>query len=191
MKRTTWRSWLREQRLWLLGCAVLAPISFAWPAWQAWQQYGQHRPLLAIDVAAGGAARFGGADWRLGSVEILDPKDVRRSDSAPPGTVFLVAHFSMTPQPGSDPKLLASCDGRVSDERGRWWDTTAIFLSLGAGTQLSCVAGFRDGKVQGPAVGAPWHFAQVFLIPEDAAATARPEIILPQLQPRYLRFHRR
>jgi len=189
MNRTTWRHWLREQRLWLLGCAVLAPITFAWPAWEAWQQYGQHRPLLATDVPAGGAATFGGAEWRLGSVEILDPKDIHRSDVAPPGTVFLVAHFSVTPQPGSDPKLLASCDGRLSDARGRWWDATSLWLGLRL--QLGCVAGFRDGKIQGPSVGAPWHFAQAFLVPEDAAATARPEIILPPLQPRYLRFHRR
>lgn len=191
MKRTTWRGWLREQRLWLLGSAVLAPITFAWPAWDAWRQYGEHRPLLATDVAAGAATTFGGAEWRLGSVEILDPKDVRRGDAAPPGTLFLVAHFSMTPQPGSDAKRLASCRGRLSDERGRWWDVSTVYLPLGPGVQTGCAGGFRDGRMQEPGVGAPWRFTQVFLIPEDAAATARPEIILPPLQPRYLRFRRR
>ena len=189
MNRTRWREWAREQRLWLLGCAVLGPITFAWPAWDAWQQYGQHRPLVAIDVAAHATVAFGGAEWRLGSVEILDPGEVRRADPAPPGTVLLVAHFTMTPQPGSDPKLLASCGGRLSDDRGRRWDATYVPTALGL--KRDCVAGFRDGRMEGPGVGAPWHFAQAFLIPEAAAATARPEIILPPLQPRYLRFRRR
>lgn len=189
MNDRPWRTWLRSQRLWLLGCAMLAPVTIAWPIWNAWQDYAPHRPILATEVPATQAISFGGAEWRLGSVEILDPKGLRLASPVPPGTVFLVAHLSMTPQPGADSKLLASCTGRISDDQGRWWRTSWAALNLGE--PVNCVASLRDGRIASLPAGETWRFAQVYLVPEDVAATARPELILPALQPRYLRFLRR
>lgn len=187
------RPWLRAQRAWLIGCAVVAPAVLLWTSWDAWADYSRWRPLLGTDVAAGASGSLGGADWRLGSVEILEPKELDLGRILPENAVVLVAHFTMTPTPGADQTLLASCGGRLSDANGRHWDEYPIeLIRLRVGEPRGCVAEMSAAAgIRSAPPGAPWHFAHAYLVPSDAALASRPEIILPKLQPRYLSFQRR
>lgn len=185
--------WLRAQRGWLVGGVLVGSTVLLWTTWDAWRDYARWRPLRPADVAAGEGGMLGGAEWRLGSVEILDPKDLALGRRVPDDAVVLVAHYAMTPATGADQKLLASCDGRLSDAKGRHWEEYPIELSrLHLGEPRGCVAELSaDAGIRSAPPGAPWHFAHAYLVPSDVALGAMPELILPKLQPRYLRFQRR
>lgn len=189
------RSWWRRNAPWLLGAAVLAVFAFGLPLREERRLQALRSPQRPIDVPAGAWAHYEGARWRVVETELLpaggfdDALDERADDA------MLVVRFEVIPDRNTPGKTLDGCQGRVTDDRDRYWEANPPVLSRYRGKlQRSC--GTRlgpDFKREQALGGRPFRFEHVYQVPKDLAPTQlRPELrmLQPKTAPQgaYLRF---
>ena len=189
------RGWWRRNAPWLAGAVVLGVLAFALPWREEEQNQAIRSPQRPVDVPAGGWAHYEGARWRVVETELLpaggfgSALDLRDDDA------MLVVRFEVVPDRNTLGRTLDSCQGRVSDDRGRHWEANPPPLSRYRGKlQRRCgtrsTADFRTEQALG---GRPFGFEHVYQIPKGLEpARLRPELRMPvpKSAPKgtYLRF---
>ena len=139
---------------------VLGVLAFALPWREEKQNQAIRSPQRPIDAPAGSWAHYEGARWRVVETELLPAGGFGSDLDTRDDDAMLVVRFEVIPDRNILGKTLDSCQGRVSDDRGRHWEANPLPLSRYRGKlQRRCgtrsTADFRTEQALG---GRPFRF---------------------------------
>jgi hypothetical protein len=176
------RRW-RQRSLWAL--LLLVPLTLLVTSYDDLKEMGKSNNFLPIDVAAGQSARYGGSDWQLVQLRIVN--EGLKSKSLPANSVPVIARFIVEIGDPDLRNLWLMCAIRLVDASGRSWSPTSISglprPADGIGTCTSTA--FADISK-----GMRRVVEETYLVPANLAGELRPTIGMRGERPYYLRFAR-
>ncbi|MGH3094377.1 MAG: hypothetical protein ACRDMV_00045 [Streptosporangiales bacterium] len=184
------RKWFKEHRRFLAAAPVALVLGFAWPGWQAWHGNDQSASE-PIDVAAGEAGHYAGADFKLKRLQVEQPKSQSTEQSAPEDAVVVVATFrGRMPDKKTEKDLF--CYFHVQNSDGWQWgsDSASVHDYVSEDTSDQCNGQTLNDKFEDvyPKPGKWFDFAVAFTVPESRAVGLRPTLEYHEEYPYYLRF---
>jgi hypothetical protein len=192
-------TWWRRNRGWLVGALLLGVLALWLPYRNALREFVDTRkPSHPIDVPLGAWGDYEGSRWRVIRVQREDMRDgsagYQHSDSS-----LVVVTYEVMRGRNVTSEALDRCNGRLSDQRGRYWRADAMVHSQlpQEFQRLGRDCGSRMGKefLREKALPArPFEFHHLFQIPRDLPTPElRGEIAFPPFTTTppgsYLRFN--
>jgi hypothetical protein len=175
----------------VIALAVLIPATVWFSAHRDYTEYQKTRATDPIRVAAGKAIHWRGATWQLLDYRV-DPPPEASSPVRPlpvPGTLVR-ARIRVRADSAAAAKKLLGCSIGLRDPRNRRWGIGYADPTAYPNASSSC--GPPDpgyGKKAPPATD-PYTLEIFYRVPEPAARTGSPMIVITEARPKYLLFQR-
>lgn len=191
-------AWWRRNRWWLGGALVLGVMAFWLPYRGAVREFVETRkPSHPIDVAFGAWGNYEGSRWRVIGVQREEMKQgsagYQHSDSS-----LVVITYEVVRGKDVTSDALDRCNGRASDQEGRYWRADAMVHSQLPQEirRLNRSCGSRSGENfqrESAVPGRAFEFYHLFQVPRDLPTSElRGEIAFPPFKTTppgaYLRF---